>query len=375
MQKKGLTNAIIGFVQLARHKGMNVGIEETLTVLQTLDYSVLENKAVFYFTLKTLFCTGKEDIPIFDALFEAYWNAKQDKGESQSSKKIDVEKNKKKEDSILTIWGKSKKEVGEDQETKTTTGANVLEKLRKTDFSKLAEMDVPMLEHIAEKLWREMAKRLKRRMKTAASKDFVDIRKTIRASLEHGGDPIELKHKGQKPKKVRLVVLLDVSGSMDKYSFFLLRFVYALQTYFECVESFIFSTHLNHITQTIDKKGLDATLKLLSEYADNWSSGTKIGACLKEFNDVYAKTMLSRSSVVIILSDGLDTGEKGIIEAETQKIRRRTKRLVWLNPLKGMVNYAPEARGMKEALPFIDTFKSAHNLESLLALENFLMHV
>ena len=145
---------------------------------------------------------------------------------------------------------------------------------------------------------------------------MVDIRRTIRASLEHGGDPIELVFKGKKPKKMRLVVLLDVSGSMDKYSFFLLRFVCALQSYFEKVESFIFSTELRYITDFIKVRGLENTLQLLTDNADNWSSGTKIGLCLKAFNTKYAKTMLSRSSFVIILSDGLDTDEKGMIEKE-----------------------------------------------------------
>jgi uncharacterized protein len=211
--------------------------------------------------------------------------------------------------------------------------------------------------------------------KWISKNESVDLRRTIRASLEHGGDPIELVFKGKKPKKMRLVVLLDVSGSMDKYSFFLLRFICSLQSYFEKVESFIFSTELRYITDFIKQKGLENTLKLLSENADNWSSGTKIGQCLKDFNAKYAKTMLSRSSFVIILSDGLDTGDKGMIEEEMQTIRRRTKRLIWLNPLKGMQGYAPTARGMSEAMPHINVFQSGHNLDSILELEKVLIQV
>jgi uncharacterized protein len=169
--------------------------------------------------------------------------------------------------------------------------------------------------------------------------------------------------------------LLDVSGSMDKYSFFLLRFSLILQSYFEAVETFVFSTELKRITPLLQKEGLEKTIQLLSKNVENWSSGTKIGECLRSFNTHYSKTILTRSSYTIILSDGLDTGEKGIIEKEIHQIRRRTKRLIWLNPLKGADSYRPEARGMKEALPYIDTFKSAHNLESLLELEDFLIKI
>jgi uncharacterized protein len=140
-------------------------------------------------------------------------------------------------------------------------------------------------------------------------------------------------------------------------------------------DSFIFSTELRYISDFIKQKGLENTLKLLSEKADNWSSGTKIGLCLKDFNEKYAKTMLSRSSFVIILSDGLDTGDKGIIEVEMQAIRRRTKRLIWLNPLKNMQGYAPTARGMSEAFPHINVFESGHSVHSLLELEKFLINV
>jgi YHS domain-containing protein len=179
---------------------------------------------------------------------------------------------------------------------------NAVQRLRQTDFSKIAAMEVSLLEGIAEKLWREMAKRMKRRLKTAPRNEKLDLRNTIRASLQHGGDPIELVFKGRKPKKIRLVMLLDVSGSMDKYSFFLLRFICALQSYFEKVESFIFSTELRRITDFLATKGLEDTLKLLSQKADNWSSGTKIGLCLKEFNEKYAKTMLYEQALKTALS-------------------------------------------------------------------------
>ena len=201
------------------------------------------------------------------------------------------------------------------------------------------------------------------------------MRRTIRRSISAGGEPIELFFKSKKPKKHRLIVLLDVSGSMDKYSFYLLRFVCALREHFRQAEAFVFSTSLIRITKALQHNYLEAVLVAISQKADNWSGGTKIGDCLRQFNEQYGKRMLNGLPFVIILSDGLDTGSPEIVGKELQKIRRRSKKTIWLNPLKGMKGYEPIARGMKEALPSIDDFRTAHNLESLLALENILNDV
>ena len=169
-----------------------------------------------------------------------------------------------------------------------------------------------------------------------------------------------------------MIVLLDVSGSMDKYSFFLLRFIYALQCNFERVDSFVFSTELTCITDVMKSGRLPQSLASLGDRAEAWSSGTRIGACFQEFNRAFAKQLLSRNALVIILSDGLDTGEPAVLQKEMKRISSRAKKVIWLNPLKGMKDYQPIARGMSAALPMVDVFNSAHNLDSILELEKYL---
>jgi len=203
----------------------------------------------------------------------------------------------------------------------------------------------------------------------------VNLRRTIRGSIPYGGDPIELSYKGRKRRKPGLVVLLDVSGSMDQYSFFLLKFVYALQKNFKRVESFIFSTQLIRITEALKTSGMAEALKTLSDEAEVWSSGTRIGECFREFNLHYAKRVLSRNSLVIILSDCWDTGEPEVLKTELEQIKRRTKKLIWMNPLLGMEDYQPLTQGISAALLIIDVFISAHNLESLLQLERYIVNV
>lgn len=371
-QTASFTRTIIGFAQFAREKGLHVGVEETFSTLRAMELGLFTDKATFYYGLKALFCCNKDQLPLFDQLFGIYWETKADESKGQFVQKISDPQHLPRQQSILSVWGFGEAKPEQEEDSKTVTGGDASARLRKTDFSKVADMDAGLLESIAEKLWREMSKRLKRRMKRLHARETVDLRRTIRAGLQHGGETIELRFKGRNPKKLRLLILLDVSGSMDKYSFFLLRFVWALQAYFAQVESFVFSTHLRRITEALKANGLEKTLQNLSQQTDNWSSGTRIGTCLREFNERFAPQVLTRSSLVIILSDGLDTGEKGLLEQEIQKIRRKTRRLIWLNPLKGMQGYEPSARGMNEALPYIDYFKSAHNLESMLELEELL---
>jgi uncharacterized protein with von Willebrand factor type A (vWA) domain len=169
--------------------------------------------------------------------------------------------------------------------------------------------------------------------------------------------------------------MLDVSGSMDKYSFYLLRFVYALRERFRTPEVFIFSTSLIRISKVLQAGRLQAVLDILSAQADNWSGGTRIGECFREFVEKYGKRVLNGGPVVLILSDGLDTGDPAVLGREMIRLRQRARRIIWLNPLKGMKGYAPLAGGMRVALPSVDEFYSAHNLNSLLQLEKIWNYV
>jgi uncharacterized protein with von Willebrand factor type A (vWA) domain len=260
------------------------------------------------------------------------------------------------------------------EEAKNTSGANLAETIKSTDFSKLSVMQNQMLDELSEKLLREMSLRLKRKKKKAI-KGSVDIAHSIRKNIQKGGNIIDLVRKDRKKDKYRLVILLDVSGSMDKYSFYLLKFIWTLRSHFAQIEAFAFSTKLMRITDYLSDKNMSVSLSLISRNVTHWSSGTQIGRCLEDFNEQFAKRYLNGKTMTIILSDGLDTGEPEVLEHAIKKIKMKSKRLIWLNPLKGMQGYEPIQRGMAAALPTLDTFQSAHNLNSLLELENILSNV
>lgn len=371
---EGISEAVIGFVQFARAKGLPVGIQDSKDAVQAADIGLIQEYDTFKYGLKALFVTDKEETELFDKVYEAFWKSRDGLVKSKTTYKNQSNLQKKSPGSL--VWmGMGDTEESKEDSGKNVSGANKIERLRKTDFSKVGEMDSSLLEELAIKLWQQMSLRLKRRMKAAQNRGKIDLRKTIRKSIGQGGDPLYLKFKKREPIKQRLIILLDVSGSMDKYSFFLLRFVWALRTHFEKIEAFIFSTTLLRITPFLDGKDMEKTLSSLSGQVHHWSSGTQIGNCFRQFNEQYAKRMLCGSSTTIILSDGLDTGEPQLLSDELLKIKRRTTKLIWLNPLKGMRGYEPTAKGMSAALPNIDLFRSAHSLNSLLELEKYLAYV
>ena len=370
-QTESIAESVVAFVQFARSHGFNVGIQETQDALQCAKKVLITNKESFKYAMKAIFCNSPEDRKVFEKLFLLYWDTNPFDMQEPKNKTLVQGSLKKKTNASLVMLGRGKTEAPE-EEGKNVSGANESERLKRTDLAKLNEMDATLLDEIARKMFKQLALRLHRRMKESRRKGLINLRRTIRRSIGYGGEPIDLFRRARKPKKQRLIVLLDVSGSMDKYSYFLLRFICALRENFRQLEAFVFSTSLIRISKALQPNRLDFVLDTISKQTDNWSSGTRIGECLHEFTDKYGKLLLNGSPTILILSDGLDTGDPALLSREMIKLHRRARKLIWLNPLKGMKGYTPEARGMKAALPSVDDFRSAHNLESLLELENIL---
>jgi uncharacterized protein with von Willebrand factor type A (vWA) domain len=365
------SEALIAFSQEARKQGFQIGLQASHdTVLTALDGLWLD-RDLFEYALAALYCHSEEERLPFGQLYKRFWRKRgsrlTDKRENRNQKKLI-----KAAQSVAVMLGTGKAELdGETEETKNTSGANARETAKKTDFSLLTHQQSQLLDEISEKLIREMSLRIKRKKKKA-KKGQVDLASSIRKNLQHGGTIINLHHARPKREKYRLLILLDVSGSMDKYSFYLLKFLWSLRHHFKQFEAFTFSTKLVRITDYLNGKDLAMSLAMVSQNANHWSSGTKIGDCLQLFNDNYSKRYLNGNTMTIVLSDGLDTGEPEVLEAAIQQIKLRSKKLIWLNPLKGMVGYEPIQQGMQAAMPALNHFGAAHNFASLLELENIL---
>jgi uncharacterized protein with von Willebrand factor type A (vWA) domain len=260
----------------------------------------------------------------------------------------------------LDAWGEDE---GEDAgEPLGVPGVSDREALMGQDFSTFAADQLDEVFRLTVQIARRLARRISRRRRPVRRRGRVDLRRTLRANLTRG-DLIDLRYRERKRRKVRLVLLCDVSGSMDLYSRFLLQFLFALQNVFGRVETFAFSTRLTRITEHLRARSYRQTLQRLQEVRD-WSGGTRIGESLAQFNREWP-ALVDRRTIVIVLSDGWDTGEPDVLAAALLQIKRRAGRVIWLNPLLGNPSYEPLTRGMAAALPLVDLFAAAHNLAAL----------
>jgi uncharacterized protein with von Willebrand factor type A (vWA) domain len=196
----------------------------------------------------------------------------------------------------------------------------------------------------------------------------VDPRWTMRKNMKYGGEIIDLVNRKRRIKKTRVVLLCDVSGSMDCYSRFLIQFMYGLQNELWGVETFVFSTSLSRITHLIRTKDYRQCPGKDFRQHSRLVGGTNIGRSLHTFNRNFAPSMVTHRTVVVIISDGWDRGDVSLLEREMQDMKRRCKKIIWLNPLLASDNYEPLCKGMQAALPYLDLFLSVHNVNSLIAL-------
>jgi uncharacterized protein with von Willebrand factor type A (vWA) domain len=362
--------SIVEFCRFVRENGVNAGTRETIDCLEAAG-AVAERNS-FRFAWRAILCSSEDEWVLFEDLFTAFWGESDPRPGTQSrnpNRRRLASPGREGKPAAQTASGYGNGSAPEGEgEQKTYSGASALERLKKVDFSQMAQADLEELERVATRLLRRMTYRVARRLRVQKCRETVDLRRTIRRNVSRGGELIDLRYKGPKKERPKLVILLDVSDSMNPYSFFLLRFAYVLGKQSKDVKSYIFSTVLVEITRLLRTRRISDALRMLSEVTMGWSGGTKIGGSLREFNKRYA-ALLSRKTVFIILSDGWDTGEPEELATEMKKIRRRVAKVIWLNPLLGLDEYQPVTRGISAALPFVDVFAPAHNLQSLLALE------
>ena len=237
--------------------------------------------------------------------------------------------------------------------------------LTRKDFGKMAEQELLRVQRLIMAMAHQMATRLSRRKKAGVKARLIDPGRTLRRSLRYGGEVMELMRRGPKLGKTKMVVLCDVSGSMDVYTKFLIQFLYGLQNGLRGVETIVFSTRLTRITSLLRRRNIDAALQHIADTVQDWSGGTKIGACLQEFNTTMAANMVTSKTLVIIISDGWDTGDTAVLDAAMARLQRLALRVIWLNPLLGSPNYQPLCKGIQTALPYVHDFLPVHNVESL----------
>jgi uncharacterized protein len=360
---------LIVFCRELRAQGLSVTPSEVVTAATALQLIDTDREEVFL-SLRSILTTSVDDFPIFEEVFERFWN----QSYSVSTTAVHIQSSSPRQSPkglafFLEHWGSSFS--GGAQSVKLP-GASETETSATKDFSEFSNEELEEISRLARRIVRRLAKRPSRRWRPVKHGHRVNLRRSLRLSLKTGGELIELAYKERRPKRTKLFVICDVSGSMDIYSRLLLQFVYGLQNSFAKVESFVFATSLARITGDLKNKTYQRALDRLATNIRGWSGGTRIGASLAMFNDQWL-ARIDKRTIVIILSDGWDTGEPERLAAQLSLLKRRAGRLIWLNPLLGSADYAPVTRGMQAALPFINVFAPAHDLQSLRALEPHLV--
>ena len=365
--------SIVEFCRFARSKGIPVGIQQVLAAAEAASTVGVADSDRFSFALRAALCSSQEEWEKFRHIFDEFW--RQPHG-AQDAEKVREPRYrnamKQSNDARLLIGLESDTNSSGEGDGRLVSGASSEQRLKRVDFSEASSAQMAELERLALRLLRQMSVRLSRRMKIDTEGNRIDIRRSIRRNITRGGDPLVLAYKSRKASKKRLVVFLDISGSMNLYSLFLLRFAYALQKHFKRVNTFLFSTRVVEVTDLLRAPQLSRAMSGVAQRAPEWSGGTRIGACLCEFNRGAGRKIPTRDTCFVILSDGWDTGAPEVLAAELRVTRGRVQKLLWLNPLLGLKYYQPITRGMRAALPYVDVFAAAHNLESLLALEKYL---
>jgi uncharacterized protein len=384
----GTRRRLAGFARTLRDNGYRVGLAETRDALQVLASPAALRPSSLKPALRSLFCATYSDWERFDEIFDAFWQGRDMRQRqvltgipslSHAPARKLAEAHVPQE--ALGLPDKIERRSDGDGETQAEgrgrrEGASRVENLAAADLRHVVDPeDIAATHALAARLARVMRARLVRRDQIRRRGRRIDLRRTIHRNVSHGGMPFELAWRRRKIKPLRLVVLLDASGSMSLYTAFFVRFLHGVVDAFREAEAFVFHTRLAHVSPSLRDRDVTRAVERLSLMAQGIGGGTKIGESLATFNRWHARRVVNSRTALMIVSDGYDTGEPGQLGEEMRRLRRRCRKIIWLNPLIGWRDYTPQARGMQAALPYVDLFAPAHNLESLAALEPYLAKI
>ncbi len=366
-----LQRNIIDFCRLLREREMLVTPSEVIDAIRTADAVDISDRQEFKTALRSVLTARPEDIPLHDATFDEFWRGRlqelmQEPGEDGVATQDDQAQGEDMPQPQVAEGDQA--EANEDEEGMDMPLYSPVEVLASRDFSTFVPDEMQDIARAIMLVAKRLATRESRRYRSTQRGHAIDLRRTMRRNIKYGGTVVELARKKRKIRKPKIVLICDVSRSMDTYSKFLLQFIYALQNTLGRVESFVFSTRLTRVTDYFRSSDIYTALERIAAEVPDWSGGTRIGESLKTFNADWALRTVNKHTIVLIMSDGLDTGDASVLEHEMEQIQRRAARVIWLNPLLGNDDYRPLARGMSAALPHVNLFASAHNLASLQAL-------
>ena len=369
-QPEPLLGNILTFVEALRQAGVPVSTGQMMDFERALTLIKLRSREQVYHAARCTLISRYEHLRIFDSLFNAFWNKEPDARRSTPQKAPRAPRHDPPNQPALVTYMASKAQAADpelDVADKSFTYSDV-EILQGKDFSQMTPEELDAIRRLIQAMrWQAVLRRSRRRI-VSRNGEILHMRRVIAEAVRHGGLPLILTWQRRKIKQRPIVLIADISGSMEKYSRLVLQFFYSMAHSLKNIECFVFATRLTRVTLQLKLKNLDRAVNDAAAEVVDWAGGTRIGESLAVFNRQWSRRVLRRGAIVMIVSDGWERGDVTTLHAQMRYLQLRCYRLVWLNPLMGKAHYQPQVEGMAAALPFIDDFLPIHNFNSLATL-------
>ena len=349
----------VSFARVLRGAGLSVPLDSVLTFVAALGLVSLADRDSVYWAGRATLVRRPEDHPLFDRAFAVFWEHREANldDEDQSVDNLTL---------LVDDEDESHDGEGDDVQDSIELRFSRVETLRDKDFAKYSPDEMREAQTLMSRLGVTGPRRESLRLVRSKHRGpRHDMRATVREALTNSGESIVLHRRRRGDRQRRLVVLLDISGSMEPYSRAMLRFMHAALVGRQRVEAFTFGTRLTRLTKHLAQRDPDRALERASAQVADWSGGTRLGESLRTFNDTWGVRGMARGAIVVIVSDGWDRGDPNLLAEQMGRLTRVAFRTVWVNPLKVTPGYAPLARGMAAALPYVDAFVEGHSLAAL----------
>ena len=381
-----LSDNVLYFARVLRSAGIPIGSGRILEAIEAINKIGLADKSIFYWALHSVFVHKNEHREIFDQTFKIFWKnprllekmmqlalPRLNTGTPETS---DSDINRRVQEAFNTDNISEDNYVDASTEDELEFDAVMTysesELLQGMDFEQMSSDEINKAKKVIAQMNLSIPQVKSRRFKSSSLRRKIDLRQSLKGANKFCGEYIPLRYKSRKDKHAPIIAICDVSGSMSRYSRMLLHFMHVLTTLRNDVHTFLFGTRLTNVTRFLRFKDVDEALAATSSAVEDWSGGTRIGDCLKEFNFNWSRRVLGPGAIVLFITDGLDRGGGIGLSKQIKLIQKSCKRLIWLNPLLRYEEFAPKPTGVKAILPHVDEFRPIHSLESMDQLVNAL---